>query len=56
MKPRYSGDKSVKFWHRVNRLPEPRRSEAYSLGVALQNLEGQVLRTLLNLEQKERDE
>lgn len=45
-KPKYSGKKSAKFWKSVNSfLPEYQR-ELYSLGVALQNLEHQVLKAL----------
>jgi hypothetical protein len=46
----YSGDESKKFWKRVNSLPEPDNMVVYSLGVALQNLEEQVLRALTNAE------
>ena len=40
----YSGPNSHDFWKIVNSLPETERLAAYSLGVALQNLEGQVLK------------
>ena len=45
-KPRYCGDKSDKFWDTINSLPKCKQSEMYSLGVALQNLEEQVLKRL----------
>lgn len=45
-KPYYSGPKSIKFWERINALPRDKRSAAYSLGVVLQNVEGDVLRLL----------
>lgn len=51
MRPRYSGDLSHGFWKRVNRLPFGGKHEkVYALGVALQNLEGQVLRALYHAE------
>lgn len=40
----YSGELSTGFWNIVNTLPKEKRLGAYSLGVALQNLEGQVLK------------
>lgn len=46
----YSGDLSGPFWRRVKRLPPDANRELYALGVALQNLEGQVLRALDNAE------
>jgi hypothetical protein len=46
VKPRYSGDKSRKFWARINALPDSQHSKAYSLGVVLQNVEGDILRML----------
>lgn len=47
LKYRYSGEKSQNFWTVVNDLPdECDRREVYALGVALQNLEEQVLRAL----------
>ena len=46
---RYSGDKSKKFWRRVNKLKkEGNHQELYSLGVALQNFEAYVLIQLEN--------
>ena len=42
----YSGDNSKLFWRKVNSLPDSEQSELYSLGVALQNLEGFVLKRL----------
>lgn len=42
----YSGEKSTEFWDKVNSLNDSDQQELYSLGVALQNLEGQVLRAL----------
>ena len=50
----YSGDGSEAFWKRVNSLPELDKREAYALGIALQNLEGQVLRSLANAENEKR--
>ena len=50
LKRRYSGQLSVPFWDLVNSLPRSEgHSEAYSLGCALQDLEGRVLNTLNNL-------
>ncbi len=48
IKPKYSGKLSVKFWNTVNNeiRNEANRQEIYSLGVALQNLEGYVLKRL----------
>lgn len=44
---RYSGPASQKFWTIVNSLPRRGKWETcYSLGVALQNLESQVLREI----------
>lgn len=50
----YSGDNSKAFWERVNALEE-RWGELYALGVALQNLEGQVLRALVDAERDEKN-
>ena len=54
MDNRYSGDKSQWFWNRVNSLDHDSHAwhTVYSLGCALQNLEGFVLRQLLNAEQE----
>jgi hypothetical protein len=41
--PKYAGDDSKDFWRRVNALPEPDHMAAYSVGVALQNMEGTAL-------------
>ena len=47
MKARYSGDLSHEFWDRVNSVKSHAdHSALYALGVALQNLEEQVLRRL----------
>lgn len=46
LKTRYSGPKSQKFWDTVNALPEPYKSEMYSCGVLLQNMEERVLKWL----------
>ena len=48
MKPKYSGDKSRKFWKKVNALKKD-QSRMYALGCALQNLEEYVLEMLLML-------
>ena len=45
-KPHYSGDKSRKFWKRVNSLRGKDWDAAYAMGVMLQNLEGSVLREI----------
>lgn len=50
--PQYSGPRSRVFWKRVNRLEE-HHGELYALGIALQNLEGQVLNALYHAEQEE---
>lgn len=52
--PRYSGELSREFWARVAKLRLVERREIYSLGVALQNLEHQVLLGLHNAEQPRR--
>lgn len=43
---RYSRELSREFWDRVNALIGEDHAEAYALGVALQNLEEQVLKHL----------
>lgn len=48
-RPHYSGELSRGFWKQVNSLPEMQQREAYALGVILQNVEGDVLRSLANL-------
>ncbi len=50
----YSGPASAAFWDRVNSLPGARNSAAYALGVALQNLEDDVLRQILIFEEEVR--
>ena len=45
-KPKYSGKKSKKFWKNINSFTPEYQRELYSLGVALQNLECQVLKAL----------
>jgi hypothetical protein len=50
MKPRYSGNKSVKFWARIADLPEPVRWVVYRAGCALQTHEEHVLAMLLEAE------
>lgn len=50
IKCKYSGKESIEFWDRVNALKDSDQQELYSLGVALQNLEGQVLNQLENAE------
>jgi hypothetical protein len=42
---RYAGKNSESFWDAINSSPK-RQSKLYSLGVALQNLEHQVLNAL----------
>ena len=44
--PRYSGSLSRGYWDSVNDLSGEDHAEAYALGVALQNLEEQVLKQL----------
>ena len=47
MKPRYSGDKSKRFWRRVNAIEnEAERKVLYQLGRELQSLEEDVVRKL----------
>lgn len=46
---RYGGKKSKKFWNLINGLPEPERSEAYSLGCVLQNIECDIRKKIGNL-------
>ncbi len=45
IKPNYSGKKSNDFWNKIATLKK-NHGEMYSLGVALQNLEHQVLKQL----------
>lgn len=40
------GKNSRNFWKIIDRLPELEHNELYSLGCALQNLEGYVLKRL----------
>jgi len=51
VKPHYSGPDSTAFWAQVNRLHEPDNAVLYALGVALQNLEGFVLKALHDAQQ-----
>ena len=47
MKPRYSGNKSKRFWRRVHAIEdEARRKAIHQLGRELQSLEDDVLREL----------
>lgn len=48
-KPHYSGPLSRKFWSQVNSVKGSAWGPMYTLGCALQNLEGQVLRELAEL-------
>ncbi len=48
----YSGDRSTPFWEVVNSLKGSDWNEMYSLGVVLQNVEGDVLRMLKNKDPK----
>lgn len=43
-KASYSGEKSKSFWRRINAIRGEAHSEAYTLGVVLQNIEGDCLR------------
>lgn len=54
MKAKYSGKKSYPFWNRVNALNGGNHQELYSLGVALQNLESYVLKSLIEAEKWEK--
>ena len=47
---RYAGNASIGFWERINALSGGARRELYSLGGALQNLEGFVLKALVEAE------
>lgn len=47
----YSGNKSKRFWSRVNALNEV-DLKAYGLGVRLQNLEEEVLKYIHGAERK----
>jgi hypothetical protein len=47
-KPRYSGDKSRKFWDKIDKL---NHESAYSLGVALQDIESSILRQLNSIKE-----
>lgn len=47
MKPKYSGDKSRKFWHRIAEFSgTPRHSALYEAGCKLQELEAVVLKAI----------
>lgn len=49
----YSGKSSSTFWDIVNSLPKNAdRQEMYALGCVLQNVEEDVLRTLMNINSK----
>jgi hypothetical protein len=44
LRPHYSGDRSTKFWNRVNSIKDQRLwKRAYQAGCRLQNLEEKVL-------------
>lgn len=47
-RPHYSGDNSKRFWEYIGKQEEPRKSELYSSGVLLQDLEGKVLHWMNN--------
>ena len=49
-RPHYSGELSKDFWTRVHLLREPQCTQAYMLGVILQDVEGKVLHIIANLE------
>lgn len=50
----YSGVNSRKFWRRINKIKSEQAHEAlFSVGVILQNLEGDVLNMLRIYEEKE---
>jgi len=49
VKEAYAGEASTKFWDIINALPDEQQSTAYSLGCALQNVEGDI-RNLINVE------
>ncbi len=49
--PKYSGEESKEFWEIINNLPEDASSLMYTFGVSLQNLEGEVIKALLELMQ-----
>ena len=42
----YCGKKSKDFWKTVNSLPEKYWEQCYSLGCALQDLEGRTIRAI----------
>lgn len=42
----YSGEQSQEFWDIINALPDKHRWTAYSLGVALQNIESNIRRLI----------
>lgn len=46
----YSGSKSVKFWARINALPERDKHALYLVGILLQELESRVCTWLENAE------
>lgn len=49
LRPKYSGRNSIEFWKQVNAIKDKNKhSEAYTLGVVLQNVEADILR-LINL-------
>ena len=43
IKYKYSGDESKKFWDTINRVKNPKGSEAYALGCVLQNIEEDII-------------
>lgn len=50
VKAHYSGNASKDFWNIVNAIKDDAdRQELYSLGVALQNMEGYVLKQLQHI-------
>ncbi len=53
MKKRYSGDKSIKFWKRINSFEDRKlHGKLYGLGCDLQNLEDAMFAALECAERK----
>lgn len=46
MQKQYSGERSRRFWDRINALPEPFRDELYGMGCLIQDYEHVLMRKL----------
>ena len=50
----YSGERSIRFWHRVNALDDDVHAHVYELACILQEMEGRVFRALERFEARGR--